>query len=72
MKLAIIAGLLLIVLGIGGFVVGSVSYTHEKQDAKIGPLEIDHQSTNTVPISPVLSGIALAGGIVLVIVGRNS
>ena len=72
MKLATIAGLLLIVLGIAGFAVGDVSFTHEKQDAKVGPLEIDHQSTSTVPIPPVLSGIALAGGIALVIVGRKS
>ncbi len=71
MKPLTIVGLLLIVLGILGFALGGVSYTHEKQDAKIGPLEIDHQSTNTIPIPPVLSGIALVGGIALVIVGSK-
>lgn len=71
MKPLTIVGLLLIVLGILGFALGGVSFTHEKQDAKIGPLEIGHQSTNTVPIPPVLSGIALVGGIALVIVGRK-
>jgi hypothetical protein len=71
MKPLAIVGLLLIVLGIIGFALGGVSFTHEKQDAKIGPVEIDHQSTRTVPIPPVLSGIALTGGIVLVIVGRK-
>ena len=71
MKPLTIVGLLLIVLGILGFALGGVSYPHEKQDAKIGPLEIDHQSTNTIPIPPVLSGIALVGGIALVIVGSK-
>jgi hypothetical protein len=72
MKPITIVGLLLIVLGIVGFALGGVSFTHEKQDAKIGPMEIDHRSTKTVPIPPVLSGIALAGGIALVIVGIKS
>jgi hypothetical protein len=72
MKPAMIIGLLLIVLGIIGFAVGGISFTHEKQDAKIGPVEIDHKSTETVPISPVLSTIALVGGIGLVVVGSRS
>ena len=72
MKTATIAGLVLIVLGVIGFAVGGVSFSHEKQDAKIGPLEINHTETNTVPISPILSGIALVGGIGLVVVGARS
>jgi hypothetical protein len=69
MKPATIVGLLLIVLGIVGFVMGGVSFTHEKKDAQIGPVAIEHKSTNTVPISPILSGIVLVGGIALVVVG---
>lgn len=72
MKPATIVGILLIVIGIIGFVVGGVSFTHEKKDAQIGPVEIKHQSTETVPISPILSGIALVGGVALVIVGTKS
>jgi hypothetical protein len=72
MKPVTIIGLVLIVLGIIGFCLGGVSFTHEKQDAKIGPLEIDHQSTQTVPIPPLLSGLVLVGGIGLVVVGAKS
>jgi len=72
MKFATIVGLLLIVLGIVGFAVGGLSFTHEKQDAKVGPVEIDHKSTQTIPISPVLSSIALAGGVGLVIAGTRA
>ena len=72
MKTVTIVGLLLIVLGVIGFVVGGVSFTHEKQDAKIGPVEINHQSTQTVPIPPILSTISLLGGIGLVVVGARS
>ena len=41
MKPVTIVGLLLIVLGIVGFVVGGVSFTQTKKDAQIGPVEIN-------------------------------
>ena len=72
MKPATIIGAILIVIGIIGFAIGGFSFTHEKQDAKIGPLNIEHKETSTVPIPPILSGIALVGGIALVIVGAKS
>ena len=72
MKPVSIVGLLLIVVGIIGFCLGGLSFTHEKQDAKIGPVEINHTQTNTVPIPPILSGIALVGGIGLMVVGAKS
>jgi hypothetical protein len=72
MKPATIVGILLIVIGIIGFAVGGVSFTHEKQDAKIGPVEITHKTTDTMPILPILSGVALLGGIGLVVVGARS
>jgi hypothetical protein len=71
MKPATIIGIVLIVVGIIGFAVGGFSFTHEKQDAKIGPLQIEHKQTSTVPIPPILSSIALVGGVVLVIAGTR-
>jgi hypothetical protein len=72
MKPATLIGLILIVIGIIGFAVGGFSFTHEHQDAKVGPLQIEHKQTSTVPIPPILSGIALVGGIALVVVGAKS
>jgi hypothetical protein len=72
MKPATLIGILLIVIGIIGFAVGGFSFTHEKQDAKIGPLQVEHKQTDTIPIPPILSGIALVGGIALVVVGSRS
>ena len=69
MKPATIIGLILIVIAIIGFAVGGVSFTHQKQDAKLGPIDISHKETDTVPIPPILSAIALVGGIGLVVVG---
>ena len=72
MKPATIIGAILILVGIVGFAVGGFSFTHEHQDAKIGSLNIEHKQTSTVPIPPILSGIALVGGIALVVVGARS
>ncbi len=69
MKPATIVGILLVVVGIIGFAVGGISFTHEKKDVDMGPVQISHKQTNTVPISPILSTIALVGGIGLVVVG---
>jgi hypothetical protein len=72
MKPATLIGIVLILVGVVGFAIGGFSFTHEKQDAKIGPLDIEHKQTESVPIPPILSGIALVGGIALVAVGARS
>lgn len=72
MKAATIVGLLLIVVGIIGFIAGGISFTHEKKDVDVGPVQIQHKQTKTVPISPILSTVALVGGIGLVVVGARS
>ena len=65
-------GIVLIIIGIVGFSLGGFSFTHEKKDVDMGPLQISHQQKKTVPIPPILSGIVLVGGIVLVVVGARS
>jgi hypothetical protein len=69
MKAAAIVGILLIVLGIIGFAAGGISFTHQKKDVDIGPLQLSHKQTNTLPISPILSTISLVAGVGLVVVG---
>jgi hypothetical protein len=69
MKPATIVGIVLIIIGIIGFAIGGVSFSHEKKDANLGPLQISHEQTSTVPIPPILSSIALVGGIALVVTG---
>lgn len=71
LKVATVVGILLIVLGIVGFAVGGFSYTHEKKVIDMGPVQVRHQETHTVPISPILSTISLVAGVALVIVGSR-
>ena len=72
MKAATIVGILLIMLGIVGFAMGGFSFKHEKKDVDMGPIQIQHQQTKHVSIPPVVSIIALVGGLGLVIVGSRS
>jgi uncharacterized membrane protein YidH (DUF202 family) len=72
MKPATIIGIVLILLGIVGFAVGGVSFTHEKKDVDVGPVQIAHKQTSTFPISPVLSTISLIAGVALVVVGTKA
>ncbi len=72
MKPATLIGVVLILLGIVGFAVAGFSFHHEKKDVDLGPLQVSHEKKETVPIPPILSGIALVGGIVLVIAGARS
>ncbi len=69
MKAGTVVGILLIILGIVGFAVGGVSFTHKKKDVDVGPVQISHNEKETLPISPILSTIALVAGVGLVAVG---
>jgi uncharacterized membrane protein YidH (DUF202 family) len=69
MKAATIVGILLIVIGIIGFAAGGFSFTHEKKDVDLGPVQVSHEQKKTVPISPILSMVALVGGVGLVVLG---
>ena len=71
MKPATIVGILLIVVAVIGFALGGISFTHEKKDVDLGPLQVSHKKTDTLPISPILSTLALVAGVGLVVVGAR-
>jgi hypothetical protein len=72
MKPATIIGILLVVFGIIGYATGGLSFKHQKKDVDLGPVQISHQTQDTLPISPILSTIALVAGLGLVVVGTKS
>jgi len=71
MKPAGIIGVILIVIGIIALAYGGFSYTKREKvlETPIGDVTANKQ--HTVPFPPVLGGICLVGGIVLVIVGSR-
>jgi hypothetical protein len=71
MKPAGIVGIILIVIGIIALAYGGFSFKERKKDVDIGPIQIGHTEEHTVPLPPILGTLAIAGGIVLVIVGSR-
>jgi len=72
MKVATVVGIMLIVVGFAGFALGGISFTHEKEDIDLGPLQVSHKEKSTFPISPILSSLSLIAGVSLVVVGARS
>lgn len=68
MSAARIAGLVLIVIGLIGLLWGGISWTDEKTVVDLGPIQARAQERETIPISPIVGGIALVAGIVLMVV----
>jgi hypothetical protein len=64
-------GIILIVLGILGFIFKGFSFTKKENVVDLGPIQVQHEKKESFPIPEVLSGIAIVGGIVLVIVGQK-
>jgi len=72
MTAARIAGVVLIVIGLIGLIWGGISWTEEKTVVDLGPIEARAQERQTIPIPPIVGGIALVAGIVLLVVpGRK-
>jgi len=73
MKGASIAGILLIVLGVIALAYQGITYTTQKKILDIGPVQATKEEHKTIPLPPIVGGLALIGGVALLATGgRNS
>jgi uncharacterized membrane protein len=73
MKTISIVGIILIVLGIVALAFQSITFTTDEKVAEVGPIEVTKESKRTIPVPPLLGALALAGGVLMIIVaGRKS
>ena len=66
-----LVGIALILLGIVAFASPGITYTSREKVIDIGPFQATAETEKTIPLSPLLGGLALVGGIVLVVVGAK-
>ena len=66
-----LVGIALIVLGIVAFAYQGITYTSREKIIDIGPIQATADTQKTIPLPPLLGGLVLAGGIVLVVVGAK-
>ncbi|MGA8144171.1 MAG: hypothetical protein WB987_09815 [Candidatus Acidiferrales bacterium] len=71
MKTASVAGLVLIVLGVIALAYQGITYTTHKKVLDVGPIQATKEEHKTIPLPPILGGIALVGGIVLMMAGAK-
>ena len=64
-----LVGIALIVLGIVAFAYQGITYTSREKIVDIGPIQATADTQKTIPLPPLLGGLVLAGGIVLMLVG---
>jgi hypothetical protein len=67
----IVLAIILIALGIAVFAYQGITYTTREKVVDLGPLHVTAEKTRTVPLSPILGGIAIVGGIVLLVMGSK-
>jgi len=72
MKAASMVGILLIVLGIVSLAYQGITYTTHKKVLDLGPLQATTEEHKTIPLPPVLGGLALLGGVVLLATGKRA
>ena len=72
MRPLVVIGLILVVLGIVALAVPSFTYFTTDRVADVGFFKIDISRPHTIVLNPIVGGIALAAGIVLVLVGLRS
>jgi hypothetical protein len=72
MKPAALVGVLLIVLGVIALAYQGITYTTHKRVLDVGPIHATKEEHKTIPLPPVLGGLALAGGVLLLIAGGKN
>ena len=73
MKTAVLIGALLLIVGIVALSYqGVIWVTGTERVAKIGPVEINQEKSYPVPVLPIVGGVAVVAGAVLLLRGRTA
>jgi drug/metabolite transporter (DMT)-like permease len=67
MRPGTVIGALLILAGVIALSVGGFSFTTRDKVAEVGPVQGTTEHQRSVPLSPILSGLAVVGGVVLIV-----
>jgi hypothetical protein len=71
MKAITLIGIVLMVLGVLALAYQGINYTRHEKILDIGPIHATAETHERIPLSPIVGGLALAGGIVLLIAGTR-
>jgi hypothetical protein len=66
-----IVAIALIVLGVVAFAYQGITYTKREKVLEVGPITATKETKETIPLPPVVGGLALLGGVVLLVVSAR-
>ena len=72
MKSLSVVGIVLIALAVISFAYQGITYTTHKKVIDLGPIQATTEQHKTIPLPPLFGGLALIGGIVLLVAGNKS
>jgi len=67
----IVIGVVLAVLGATGLIWKKIGYTERETLVDVGSVNITADTRKSWPVPPIVGGIALAGGVALIVVGAR-
>jgi len=71
MKSTAMVGVFLVLLGVAALVYQGITYTTRETVLDLGPIQATKETTKTMPLPPILGGMALLGGAVLIVIGAK-
>ena len=71
MRTTTITGILLILLGVVALMYQGITYTKSEKLLDFGPIHATTETQKTIPLPPVVGGLALVGGIVVLVLGAR-
>ena len=61
--------IILIALGLVALAYQGFSFTSKEKIIDLGPIEVTREKTNSLPLPPIVGGLALVGGVALLVLG---
>jgi len=72
MKTRAVAGVILVIIGVIALVFQGITYTKHKKVLQVGSFQATTEQHKTIPVPPIVGGIALVAGIALLVAGRKA
>jgi hypothetical protein len=67
----LIVAIVLIAIGVVSLAYQGITYTTQEKVLEVGPIKATAEKERTIPLPPILGGLALAAGVVLLVVGAR-
>ena len=71
MKTLTVVGVVLLIVGVLALAYQGISYTTKEKVVEIGPLKVETEKEKTIPLPPIVGGVAIVAGVVLLIAGAR-